>query len=417
MIGRGPRLCPDLFEPGKSKSEFLIFDFCYNFEFFGQNPKGAENRTQKSLSHRIFETRLKIAHAVYNHCKDESNFEDLKQHADGLIELLKRQVFDLNNDNFIVRQKLRTVEKYKDPHQWNNLTDMEVKEILEDLAPLVVDISSDPTAKHFDLMMLQLQLLMLIGDKRQLKIIENTRMTGAKLSKKYTIPAVAQKKEIIEKIQTKVYWEGMTVPAVDRLREEIRDLIKFIDLEAMSIVYTNFEDEINITNISVFEPGILIINDLEMYRKRIEGMIKEMLSNPVIEKLRKNIPVTKEDIASIENLILSNDELSNTQLFQRAIDGMPLGKFIRSIVGMDISAAKAEFASFIAKYKLNETQIRFIDTIVDYVVANGTITGENLFEPSFTDISDSSIVDLFEKEQIAQLMAVMERINRNALAA
>jgi type I restriction enzyme R subunit len=96
---------------------------------------------------------------------------------------------------------------------------------------------------------------------------------------------------------------------------------------------------------------------------------------------------------------------------------MPLGKFIRSIVGMDISAAKAEFASFIAKYKLNETQIRFIDTIVDYVVANGTITGENLFEPSFTDISDSSIVDLFEKEQIAQLMAVMERINRNALAA
>ena len=40
MIGRGTRLCPDLFGPGDHKKEFLIFDFCENFEFFDVRPEG-----------------------------------------------------------------------------------------------------------------------------------------------------------------------------------------------------------------------------------------------------------------------------------------------------------------------------------------------------------------------------------------
>lgn len=40
MIGRGTRLCKDLLGVGKDKENFLIFDFCSNFEFFRANPKG-----------------------------------------------------------------------------------------------------------------------------------------------------------------------------------------------------------------------------------------------------------------------------------------------------------------------------------------------------------------------------------------
>ena len=35
MIGRGTRLCPNLFGPGKDKTHFLIFDHWGNFEWFG----------------------------------------------------------------------------------------------------------------------------------------------------------------------------------------------------------------------------------------------------------------------------------------------------------------------------------------------------------------------------------------------
>ncbi len=34
MVGRGTRLCPDLFGPGKHKEFFYIFDYCQNLEYF-----------------------------------------------------------------------------------------------------------------------------------------------------------------------------------------------------------------------------------------------------------------------------------------------------------------------------------------------------------------------------------------------
>ena len=37
MIGRGTRLCPDLFGPGEDKEFFRVFDYCENLEFFSQN--------------------------------------------------------------------------------------------------------------------------------------------------------------------------------------------------------------------------------------------------------------------------------------------------------------------------------------------------------------------------------------------
>ncbi len=40
MLGRGTRLCKDLFGPGQDKQDFLIFDFCQNLEFFSQNLPG-----------------------------------------------------------------------------------------------------------------------------------------------------------------------------------------------------------------------------------------------------------------------------------------------------------------------------------------------------------------------------------------
>jgi type I restriction enzyme R subunit len=37
MLGRGTRLCPNLFAPGKDKQFFTVFDYCQNLEFFSQN--------------------------------------------------------------------------------------------------------------------------------------------------------------------------------------------------------------------------------------------------------------------------------------------------------------------------------------------------------------------------------------------
>ena len=58
MVGRGTRLCPDLFGPGFDKSFFWIFDYCQNLEFFlGQG--GVENGSkQEPISAKLFKIRL-----------------------------------------------------------------------------------------------------------------------------------------------------------------------------------------------------------------------------------------------------------------------------------------------------------------------------------------------------------------------
>ena len=59
-VGRGTRLCPDLFAPGKSKEFFCIFDYCQNPEYFSENPEAIEGASGESLGKRLFKTRLEL---------------------------------------------------------------------------------------------------------------------------------------------------------------------------------------------------------------------------------------------------------------------------------------------------------------------------------------------------------------------
>ena len=60
MIGRGTRLCPDLFAPGQHKQFFYLFDYCQNLEYFGQNPPTTEGVVTGSVGKRLFTTRLSL---------------------------------------------------------------------------------------------------------------------------------------------------------------------------------------------------------------------------------------------------------------------------------------------------------------------------------------------------------------------
>src|SRR5690554_592446 len=64
MIGRGTRLRPNLFGPGKHKTEFLIFDHYGNFDFFEEEYQEPDDTGSKSLLQTTFEARLALAQAA-----------------------------------------------------------------------------------------------------------------------------------------------------------------------------------------------------------------------------------------------------------------------------------------------------------------------------------------------------------------
>ena len=60
MIGRGTRLCPELFGPEDDKQDFRVFDFCFNFDFFRENPQGIETGGAMPLGARLFRSRVQL---------------------------------------------------------------------------------------------------------------------------------------------------------------------------------------------------------------------------------------------------------------------------------------------------------------------------------------------------------------------
>jgi type I restriction enzyme R subunit len=54
MLGRGTRLCRDLFGPGQDKQFFYIFDYCQNLEFFSHAPDISAGSVGDSLGKRLF---------------------------------------------------------------------------------------------------------------------------------------------------------------------------------------------------------------------------------------------------------------------------------------------------------------------------------------------------------------------------
>ena len=60
MIGRGTRLRPDLYGPGRDKTDFLVIDCCDNVAYFNQNLPESDGYVGVPLSDRIFRARLAL---------------------------------------------------------------------------------------------------------------------------------------------------------------------------------------------------------------------------------------------------------------------------------------------------------------------------------------------------------------------
>lgn len=410
MIGRGTRLCKDLFGIDDHKKEFVIFDFCENFEFFNVHPQGIGASNGKSLSQRLFELRLRLAYILL--AQEET---ELKQYGQSIIDGLIKQTQALKGERFIVRMHWEVVEKYKDANAWNALNDLDIKELHLHIAPLMVETDQDELAKRFDALMLDIQLSVLNGEKKQVALIQKVMSTAGRLSKKGSIPAVAQKMDTIKEVQEKIFWQGATIPSIERIRIELRDIIKFLDREEMVIYETNFADEYvgNITEHTL----VYGFNDLDAYKRKVEQYLKEQTNNLTIHKLRNNIPITKTELDTLDAMLFEQGTIGTKAAFTKAFGNQPLGKFIRSIVGLDAQAAKLAFAEILNNQTLNAQQIRFIDTIINFLTIKGIIDPALLFESPFTDINSNGVLGLFDENTASRIITLIETVNHNAEVA
>lgn len=433
MMGRGTRLCPDLFGPDQDKEFFRVFDYCQNLEFFGADPELKEAGTAKSLSERLFAARLDLVRALdEKHAKpDGFSAGEQKPYAppeeqealpseDSIradaLKALQDTVAGFNHDNFIVRQHRRAVEKYSKPDAWVALDDEARKELIDEIAPLPSARGfGSEEAKRFDLLMFSLELALLKGSKRFDTLKKQLIEIASALSSQTGIPAIAYQAAMIEDIQTDPWWEGLTVPLLELVRLRLRDLVQHIEKSRKAVVYSNFADEIG----EGVEYSLPQVGEADFARFKLKArhFLKAHQDHIVLHKLRQGKALTSSDLNELEKMLLDAGiaEASDIERAREASHGF--GRFVRSLVGLDRKAVTEAFGDFLSSGTASAAQLEFINMIIEHLTDQGVMDPALLYEPPFTDIAPTGPDQIFDEARIAELFSKIEEFNEVAVAS
>ena len=407
MIGRGTRLCKDLFGVGLDKKEFYIFDYCKNFEFFSENPKGIETNSGISLTERIYGYKLDLIVELQN-MKYQSD-ERYCEYRNNLIDDFIQEISKLNTESFMVRNKTHYVEQYSKIENWTYISTIDLMDIKNNLIPLFTSIEDNEEAKRFDNLLYQLQVKRIRQEKTnrcESAIID----TVAELEKLGTVPQIREKQELILKVEETDYLQQADFWNIEEIRKELRNLIQFIDPYNRPPVYIDIEDTLN----DVDEEDVYVStgNNFSNYKKKLEKFLMGNMENVIIWKIRHNIRLTEQDKENLEKILF--EELGNNKEYAEAFGDTNIIKAVRNIVGLDKSVASDIFYKYINDNRLNMKQIQFVKLLVDYVIKNGTIDMQKLTEQPFKNVGE--VYDLFGNniDLFKEIRADIENINENA---
>ncbi|NCD10132.1 MAG: restriction endonuclease subunit R, partial [Negativicutes bacterium] len=406
MIGRGTRLCEGLLD-GEDKQEFYIFDFCSNFEFFRVNGKGKDAAAGVSVQQKLFDLKAEIVYKLQDLAYQT---EELVAFRQGLVKELVDRVCALNRDNFAVKQHLRYVDLFGSKKTYEALTYENVLQIASEISPLILPEEDEYTAVRFDALMYQIELAYLVGKKGG-KPKGDLRRKVAALTHYGTIPAVTAQKDFLHTLLHTDYIDRGGINEFENIRTKLRELMKYIEFEPQAKYETDFAD----TETGVEEnPSDMGQDYLVNYKKKVNYYIREHENNPAIAKLKTNKPLTKDDVAELEKILWG--ELGTKEDYLKEFGDTPLGELVRSIVGLDMTAAKEAFSQFIDEANLDPRQIYFVNQIINYIVKNGMMKDLRVLQGSpFTD--KGSVVEVFDDMNLwLGIRQAIDTINKNAAA-
>ncbi len=394
MIGRGTRLCSGLFGPEDDKQDFRVFDFCFNFDFFRENPEGINAGDSAPLGTRLFRARV----GLLGHVQTSPEFDPDAALRNSLADGLHGEVAAMNRENFIVRMHLETVERFQDRGIWEQLSESDRETLQREVAGLPSEIVTDDIeSRLFDLTSLRMQLALVEGDEgafeqHRKRVVEIAML----LEEKGTIPAVTAQLEYIAGVQESAFWEGIALAGLEELRLRLRGLVPFLDKKKRKIVYTDFKDEV--LGVRVEQAVYIPKMTGAQYEKKVNDYLRNHQNHIVIHRLRTNQPLTAQDLKGLETTLVEIGEEDGETLLSDLLarSAAPsLAHFVRSLVGMDRTAAQAAFSQFLNDRSLQPQQIRFVEMVIDQLTARGLMDASALYEPPFINLHAGGPDELF----------------------
>lgn len=389
MIGRGTRLSPGIFGPRKAaegekddndKKEFLIFDWCGNFDFFSIHGEEADETPHSSLEEKLFDLKLDIAVLLQEAKYQQSTFA--KSLHDGLKKELLAKVSKLPRSRIDVRKVGDVVYHFQQEQSWQHLSPLDVVQLKEKVAPVLPRVQTDFQALRFDFLMFKIEISLLDESQKDDSFADQVYRIAKKLASKASIPQVYAKMTTINEVLSPEFWQNKTLDRLEFVRKELRDLVQFLKGEKGQ----TFEIDID-------DPGELIegtgeppITGYKTYKDRVMDYLeKNKQSSKVLQKIYNLEQLNEADILELEKILWKDlgTEKEYEDNVKDQIHGGNVAAYIRSIIGIDRQTAIRKFEDLLKIQELNSEQMDVLESIIEYVCQQGDITSDDIMSPVF----------------------------------
>ncbi|MEV3923501.1 DEAD/DEAH box helicase family protein [Actinomadura coerulea] len=415
MIGRGTRLCKDLFGPGQDKQQFLVFDLARNVEHFNVDIPETQGRVQKSLSERLFAQRTDLLYVLDQ--EPPSDEGDVAVRND-VATRLQGEVAGMNRNNVEVRRHLAAVDAFLAPETWKQITAGKRDDLTEKLAGLPSTYKEDDSseeAKRFDLLALRLQYGLLVGDlgynalRLQVQRIAEDLLDPTTLNN----PVVARHAEFLTDVAGDDWWQDVTLPMLETMRRTMRGLVRLIPTKHRAIVYTDFEDELGeLTHAEL--KGLEIGTDRNKFERKVRTYLRSHVDNLIVQKLLRGRQITSSDLDELKSVFLDLGFGIEADIDRIAEEHEGFGLFLRSITGLSRETAVRAFDAFQQGRSLTPAEYNFVELIIDSLAKNGYLDVGELYDPPFKRLGDPDIV--FRKSSDVDVIAdVLKHLRKTAV--
>lgn len=403
MIGRGTRLCPNLFGPGQDKQEFLIFDHYGNFQYFEEEYTEADTSQSRSLLQTVFEARLSLAQEAMR----KANVKAFEL----AVSQMNADICDLPDGAIAVRRELRNVKQLQETDMMLEMNGSTMHLLVTKIAPLMGSRTlKDKDASMLDRLIAQLDQAHITGSSE----LENLKGEFIQRVQNLAvnINEVRQQGDTIEDVQSQQYWDTLSLEQLEKTRESLRPIMKFKKKDTISYLdtaATKAED----SGVEIRERVVVIGDDSEamVYRKRLKDILDKMLANnPVLQKIHQNQPVTQDELASLTSTILTQHPGVDVNALNSFYGRTPeaLNETLCQLVGLDAEMVNERFTAFIQSNALTYQQTQFLNQLKSFICRNGRIKLVQLYEGPFEKLTNGEGLDIFDESRADQLEDLMQ---------
>ncbi|SDJ58016.1 type I restriction enzyme, R subunit [Ferrimonas sediminum] len=411
MVGRGTRLCEDLYGPGNHKTHFLIFDHWNNFEYFKEDHPDDEGSQGKALTQNLFEARVKLAQEALKRAEMDQ--------FSAIVPLIKADIDALNDNTIAVREKWQLKQQLSEEKRLHHMTPDTAQLLLMEMAPLMQwrAIRGESEALRFDLQMTEAQYLKLTQPSK-LDIALGPIMDKV-TSLSMHLNEVRTKADTIKQVQQDNFWADADHNDLEQVRTNLRGVIHLRDkgstpMAPVTPIIDVREDHAEY-QVNEVKTDIRTV-DYQIYKQEVEKTLSPLFErDPVIQAIRAGRAVSEPELQSLIALAHTqnpNVDLNTLKEFYPD-SAAPLDALLRTIVGMDTKAIEAEFTTFVQQVHthLNSKQQRFIGLLKNHLIRFGSIELDQLYDAPYTQIHDDGLDGLFNGQQADIIVQFVKRFS------